>query len=195
MSSVAVRVLRVLLIAAAAAIAAGSTARASLMIPLELNELVKRSDHIAVVDVVSVTSAWDAKHERILSTIQLNVVEAWKGPAAPAARITVVQPGGTVDDITMVVFGLAQFKPGERTLLFLRGRMGAAAVVGMAQGRRPLTRDALTGKWMAEGPDRSGVAFTHPPGASSAAAIESTMRRRTLDEMREEIRGIVKAAR
>ena len=170
-------------------------AGASLMAPLDLTELVRRSDHIAVADVVSVQSAWDAKHERILSTITLSVVEAWKGPATPATRITIVQPGGTVDDTTMVVFGMSQFQHGERSLLFLRGTIGSAAVVGMAQGKRPLTRDPTTGKWIAEGPDRRGVAFTRLAGSSGdpAAAIESALRRRTLDQMREDLRAIIKA--
>ena len=37
-------------------------------------------------------------HERILTTIDLAVVESWKGGAAPATHFTVVQPGGTVGD-------------------------------------------------------------------------------------------------
>ncbi|HVR64463.1 MAG TPA: hypothetical protein VMU50_21330 [Polyangia bacterium] len=174
-------------------------ARASLMVPLDLTELVRRSDHIAVADVVSVQAAWDAKHERILSTIKLSVVEAWKGSATPATRITIVQPGGTVGDITMVVFGMSQFQPGERALLFLRGTMGAAAVVGMTQGKRPVTRDLATGKWMAQGPDRSGVVFTRPVGSGDPAAAvatpESALRPRTLDEIHEDVRTLIKAAR
>jgi hypothetical protein len=179
-----------------AVVAAAAPVRASLMVALDLSELVRRSEHIAVADVVSVESAWDAKHERILSTIKLDVVEAWKGPATPATRITIVQPGGTVDDITMVVFGMSQFRPGERSLFFLRGTMAAAAVVGMAQGKRALTRDPATGRWMAEGPDRSGVAFVRPPGAAGvAAAIDYELRRRPLDELHEDVRTLLKAAR
>ena len=197
MSNVTVRALKSLaVLTAVVVVGLSAPARASLMVPLDLTELVRRSDHIAVADVVSVEAAWDARHERILSTIKLDVVEAWKGSAAPATRITIVQPGGTVGDITMVVFGMSQFQPGERSLLFLRGTMSSAAVVGMTQGKRPLTRDAATGKWMAEGPDRSGVAFTRPTGnGDPAAAIAGALRRRTLDEMREDVRAIIKAAR
>jgi hypothetical protein len=173
-------------------------ARASLVMALDLAELVGRSDHIAVVDVVSVHSAWDPKHERILSTIQLDVLETWKGPATPATRMTIVQPGGTVGDITMVVFGLSKFQPGERTLLFMRGSVGAASVVGMAQGKRPIFRDVPTGRWMADGPDRAGALFVGPNGAPikpGAVSAENPFRRRPLDELRQDVRGILKAAR
>jgi hypothetical protein len=75
--------------------------------------------------------------------------------------------------------------------------MATAAVVGMTQGKRALTRDAATGRWMAEGPDRSGALLMRPPGATSAgsAAIDSALRRRPLDELHEDVRGILKAAR
>src|ERR1051325_11579085 len=56
-------------------------ARASIMVALELPDLVSRAERIAIVDVVSVRSAWDDKHERIYSTIDLSVVESWKGAA------------------------------------------------------------------------------------------------------------------
>ena len=79
----------------------------------------------------------------------------------------------------------------------MRETIVSAAVVGMAQRKRPLTRDPTTGKWMAEGPDRHGVAFTRLPGSSvnATAAIDSALRLRTLDEMGEARRTIIKAAR
>ncbi|HEX3697452.1 MAG TPA: hypothetical protein VH374_18915 [Polyangia bacterium] len=172
--------------------------QASLVVALDLSQLVSHADHIVVTDVVSVQAAWDAKHERIVSTIQLNVVESWKGPATPQSRITVVQPGGTVDDITMVVFGMTQFRPGERSLVFLRGSMTAASVVGMAQGKRALFREAATGRWMADGPDRSGALFLRPDAATPAAATaatENALRRRALDDLHQDIRAMMKAGR
>src|SRR5882757_4421596 len=93
----------------ALALAAALPARASLIVALDTPALVERSDHIAVVDVASVTAAWDEKHERILTTIELNVVEVWKGPMRPAAHLTIVQPGGTVGDMQMTVFGMTRF--------------------------------------------------------------------------------------
>ena len=61
---------------------------------LDLEAMVSRADHVAVVDVVSVTAAWDERHEQILSTIDAHCRRELEGQAAPATRLTVVQPGG-----------------------------------------------------------------------------------------------------
>lgn len=170
-------------------------ARASLVVALDLPQMVERADHVAVVDVQSVEAAWDEKHERILTTVDLSVVEALKGTMGPAMHVKVVQPGGTVGDVTMKVFGLTQFTPGERALVFLRGSQTGASVVGMAQGKRLLRRDVTTKRWMVQAPDRSGALFV-PPKASSSAAPVFDPRQRPLDDVRVEIRDLVgKASR
>jgi len=110
-------------------------AEASLVLALDTNELTKRADHIAVADVVSVKSDWDERHAKIHTTIELSVVESWKGGAQPASHITIVQPGGTVGDIAMVVFGLSQSVPGERALFFLRGKPSAAGDIRSVSGK------------------------------------------------------------
>lgn len=174
---------------------APAPARASLVVALDLPQMVERADHVAVVDVQSVEAAWDEKHERILTTVDLSVVEAWKGTMGPAMHVKVVQPGGTVGDVTMKVFGLTQFTPGERALVFLRGSQTGASVVGMAQGKRLLRRDVTTKRWMVQAPDRSGALFV-PPKASSSAAPVFDPRQRPLDDVRVEIRDLVgKASR
>jgi hypothetical protein len=175
-------------------LSASVPARASLIVALDTPAMVERSDHIAVVDVASVTAAWDEKHERILTTIGLDVVEVWKGPMAPAAHLTIVQPGGTVGDMQMTVFGMTRFAPGERALVFLRGTPAAANVVGMAQGKRLLTREAATGKWMVRAADPSGASFVRMNGAPAKAPIFDP-RPRTLEDLRGEIRDLVVKAK
>jgi hypothetical protein len=179
-----------------AALTVGSSpARASLVLALDLPVMVERAEHVAVVDVQSVEAAWDENHERILTTVDLSVVEAWKGTMAPAMHIKVVQPGGTVGDVTMKVFGLTQFTPGERALVFLRGTQTGASVVGMAQGKRLLRRDVTTKRWMVQAPDRAGAMFVPPARATSAAPVFDR-RTRPLDDMRVEILDLVgKASR
>lgn len=179
----------------AAVTMAPAPARASLVMALDLPQMVERAEQIAVVDVQSVEAAWDEKHERILTTVDLTVVEAWKGTMGPAMHVKVVQPGGTVGDVTMKVFGLTQFTPGERALVFLRGSQTSASVVGMAQGKRLLRRDLTTKRWMVQAPDRSGAMFV-PPKASSSASPVFDPRQRPLDDLRVEIRDLVgKASR
>ncbi|HET6282382.1 MAG TPA: hypothetical protein VFH73_15555 [Polyangia bacterium] len=175
--------------------AVSAAAYGSLVMALDLPALVAKSDHIAVADVLSVRAAWDERHERIESTIELAVVETWKGAMAPASHLTIVQAGGTVGDITMVVFGMSQFKAGERSLIFARGPVSSASVVGMSQGKRPLRREDPTGRWIVDGPDTSGVKLVRPqPQVSPATPVPPALvRARPLEELRDEVRGILKA--
>jgi len=142
-------------------------AHATVAVALSLGDLVRDADHVVVADIVSAKSAWDARHETIVTTVELAVVESWKGDTQPAEHIAFDQPGGTVGDVTMTVAGLSSFKPGERAVMFLRdvGRLprpakganrdvppsplGDAAlassvkrraltVVGLAQGKRAM---------------------------------------------------------
>jgi hypothetical protein len=168
-------------------------ADASLIVALDTPTMVKEADHIAVVDVVSVNAGWDAAHERILSTIELSVVETWKGTTTPASRVKIVQPGGTVGDMTMVVSGMTRFAPGERALVFLRGRPEAAAVVGMAQGKRALLKDSTTGRWLVRAPDRAGASFVRPAAPPVASTPLPVLDGRTqpLDDVRTEVRALV----
>lgn len=156
---------------------------ASIMLALELPDLVQKADHIAVVDVKSVRSDWDAKHERIYSTIELGVVDLWKttAPATGPSTLTIVQPGGTVGDISMVVMGMSRFVPGTRSLVFLRGQPNRAEVVGMSQGLHPLTFESTTKRWTVAPPALANVklipranAPVRPPAPASTAMIPTT---------------------
>ncbi|HMF41255.1 MAG TPA: hypothetical protein VKQ32_11185 [Polyangia bacterium] len=168
-------------------------ARASLVLALDLPTLVKRADHVAVVDVVSVKADWDAGHEQILSTIDLVVVDSWKGGAAPGSHLTVVQLGGTVGDLTQTVHGMTRFVPGERAVVFLTGRAEHASVVGMAQGKRQIQRDAATGRLFVRAPDRAGATFIRTTPASATAPVFE-VRARPLDELKADVRSLAVTA-
>jgi hypothetical protein len=140
---------RAALVAVLALAFQAAPAAASIVQALELPDLVQKADHIAVVDVVSLRSEWDAKHEQIFSTVDLKVVERWKGPGQPAeGHLTVIQPGGTVGDLTMTVTGLTSFTPGERAVVFLRGNADNARLLGLSQGKRPMQFDNGAGTWL-----------------------------------------------
>jgi len=179
-------------LAAAAALSilgAAATARASLVLALDLPTMVARAEHVAVVDVQSVKSGWDANHEQILSTIDLTVVESWKGGAAPGSHLTVVQIGGTVGDLTQTVHGMTRFVPGERAVVFLTGRADHASVVGMAQGKRQVRRDIASGRLFVHAPDRAGATFIRTTPASTTAPVFE-IRARPLDDLRSEVLGL-----
>ena len=139
--------------------------RASIVLALDLPRLVQEADHIAVVDVTSVHAAWDERHERIYSTIELNVVETWKAAAAEAAspdHLTIIQAGGTVGDIRMTVMGLGTFVPGERSLVFLRGPANHAQLVGMTQGKRSMRYESSSRHWLVAPPDLRQIKLVSP---------------------------------
>jgi len=167
-------------------------ARASLVLALDLPALVTRADHVAVVDVVSVKSDWDQHHEQILSTIDLTVVESWKGGAAPGTHMSVVQLGGTVGDMTQTVYGMTRFVPGERAVVFLAGNAAHASVVGMAQGKRLVQRDTTSGRLFVRAPDRAGGTFIRTTPASASAPIFE-VRARPLDELKLDVQSLAKA--
>jgi len=164
-------------------------ARASLVLALDLQTMVTRSDHVAVVDVSSVKSDWDAQHEQILTTIDLVVVESWKGTEAAGTHFTVVQPGGTVGDLTQVVHGMTHFVPGERAVVFLSGRADHAHVVGMAQGKRLVRRDASSGRFVVHAPDKAGATFIRTTPASNTSPVFET-HVRPIEDLRADVRNL-----
>ena len=192
-----------------------SPARASIVRSLDLSELVQQADHIAVVDVLSLRSEWDTRHERILSTVELKVVERWKGTGATTGgedRLTIVQPGGTVGDLSMTVTGMSTFAPGERAVVFLRGAANNARVLGMGQGKRPMQYDATARTWFLKvgglrdltvvksvGPaggtstlhnaPASGAPATNSPSTISTPRVQSTAR--GLDDFRAEVKTLL----
>jgi len=173
------------MLAPVAALAISSPASASLILALDLPTLVTRSEQISVVDVVSTKADWNATHDRIVTTIDVTVVDCWKGAAAPGSHVQIVQPGGTVGELTMRVEGMPHFQRGERALLFLRGKADQASVVGMAQGKRPVSREA--GRWMVIAPDRAGADFVATTPASRSIF---TVRPRPLEELRSDVRAL-----
>jgi len=200
----------------------GGSAQATVAQALALDDLVHEADDVVVADVVSSRAAWDARHETIVTTVELAVVESWKGGSLPNQHITFQQPGGTVDDVTMTVSGLSSFDAGERTLLFLRdvGKTRAAknapspttatrslTVVGLAQGKRhleavpadPATKGSPK-RWMVHPPSLAGLATVprngtgRPSVTSSALSSPSSSAPATIsiDEMRAKVFALLK---
>jgi hypothetical protein len=177
------------MLAPVAALAISSPASASLILALDLPTLVTRADQISVVDVVSIKPGWNAEHSRIVTTIDVAVVDCWKGTAAPGSHVQIVQVGGTVGELTMRIDGMPHFERGERALLFLRGKAERASVVGMAQGKRPVSREA--GRWIVSAPDRGGADFVRTTPASGGVF---TVRPRPLEDLRSDVRALVEAS-
>jgi hypothetical protein len=173
-----------------AALVISNAAAATLLIGLDLKDLAARANDIVVADVAAVSADWTADHRRIVTTIDLTVVEGWKGAATAGAHLRVVQPGGVVGNIAMHVDGMPRFSTGERALLFLRGGWQRAGVVGMAQGKRSIHRD-VSARWMVGGADRAGADLVHARGAPATSFADTGPRE--LEALREEVAADVRA--
>ncbi len=152
---------------------------------MALDQLVTSASQIVVGEVVSKNAAWDPSHRRIFSTIEIKTEECWKGSAREI--VTIVQPGGTVGEIEMTVHGMPSFTVGERVLLFLRGQT-KFQVVGMSEGKRPLSWDADGKQWLVESPSVADVVEVDGDGRLRHAAPVAKVH---LDSMREQVRKMV----
>ncbi len=163
--------------------------QASLILALDLPELVAQSDWVTVGEIVSVSAAWDKAHQRIWTTVQVYVAESWKGDTPADNTLTIIQPGGTVGDIELRVHGMPTFNPGERAVLFLRGdrTTATATAVGMTQGKRPLRFDPSGRRWWVDPGDGSGLVSLDPRGRAVAAPTQAPV---VLEAFRRKIKDI-----
>jgi hypothetical protein len=173
----------ILLVVVAVVSGSASGLRASFLRAMSLGELTNAADKIVVGTVSSANAAWDVQHRKIISTIEIEIEETWKGPPSASRRITIVQPGGSVGDIEMTVLGLPTFSAGEKSVLFLQGRL-RFQVVGMGQGKRALVWDGSGKQWLAEPPDTEGVVEPAP-----GAKLRQAKRGRSipLSDLREQV--------
>jgi hypothetical protein len=163
---------------------------ASMVLAMDLPELTARADRIVVAEVMSVRSGWDKRHERILSTVEIQVAEIWKGQMPGGGRLTLVQPGGSADGIEMRVHGLPAFTAGERAVLFLRGASPqSSALLGMGQGKRGMRFEAASKRWMVDGGDRSAAVTFDGQGRPQNVAPAPSL---PIDELRRQVRDLVK---
>jgi hypothetical protein len=110
-------------------------ARATMMMALELEQLVAQSDVIVVATTLGWKSRWGSRN-RIVTDVTLRVEESIKGSYHVNDTLVVTRLGGAIGDLGMRVEGVAVFYKGQKALVFLRHvpALGEYRVVGMSQG-------------------------------------------------------------
>ena len=126
--------------ALAATLLAAATASATVIIQLELTDLVKRSSTVFVGKAVKTHMHWTADRKHIVTDTTFQVGTPLRGSRS-RGQVTVRALGGVVDGIGMRVSGSPTFSKGEEVLLFTEQRGAHRYVVGMTQGAYRVTRD------------------------------------------------------
>lgn len=116
------------------AIAPFETATASVVRALDLEELTRKADCIAVAQVIHTEAVLNS--DRTISTwSRLRVQTRLQGETSMDEEIIIETWGGQIGDIGMQVEGEPSFAVGERVIVFARkGRETTLRAIGMGQG-------------------------------------------------------------
>lgn len=170
----------------------GGVASASVARSLDLAELVRRSDRVAVVTALEQRASWDS-YGRIVTDVTARVDELVKGDPSTASTLALRTLGGSIGDLGMRVEGEYALPIGERALVFLRrDASNRMRTVGLSQGVLRIER-------------RNGSDWVHPGGQGLALqrrvngqlveAPAALLQPRPLRDVIDEIRSLMGVAR
>lgn len=112
------------------------SARATLVQRMEVEDLTRASDLVAIAVVERVASGWDANGS-IRTRATMRIERVLSGGGAVPRTVEVTSFGGEVDGTSMDFPGNPRFETGERVVVFLapwEKRPGERQVVGAFQG-------------------------------------------------------------
>ncbi len=113
---------------------------ATVVEPATFEEKVGNSASVVLGKVVRTESKWDADHRYILTYSTFAVEKTLKG--TPSAEITVVTPGGAVDDIHQDTIGVPQFSVGSEHVVFTKNTRLGPTVLYFDQGAYDVASDS-----------------------------------------------------
>lgn len=133
---------------------------ATVMIPLDLNQLTDQADKIVLGHCINKRVYQTGK--MIWTEYTFQVYEVLKGEGIKEVKIR--QPGGELNGNGVMVPGTASFSPFEENLLFLdKEKEGSRDLVGWAQGRFKVYYDEKTkSKYTFQ--NLSGISFVKKNG-------------------------------
>jgi len=122
-----------------------STARATTLVPMDLDQLTDRATAIFVGTVVHSEVVVSADGSFPFTFVTFQVSSTLKGEVG--RQLTLRFHGGVTESRFVVVHGMPQFEQGETYLLFVDGDGTAASpVLGWTQGQYRFAREARSGK-------------------------------------------------
>ena len=123
-----------------------SQARATVVLPLPFEDLVREADYIVRAVVLSVSSEWrtTSGQKHIITRVKLDVREVLAG--TPPQPLELVMLGGQIGEVALVVDGVPRFQVGDEDILFVTGNgVQFCPLVAIMHGRYRVVRDAKTG--------------------------------------------------
>jgi hypothetical protein len=138
---------RFLFLAVALFIGIAAPARATTMLPMDLDDLVVEADGIVLGTIVDIESDWSINYTQnrslLYTTYTLLVERGLRGVESGTVRFRVV--GGDDGSTLLTVPGAPHFRQGDRVVLFLRAGIPDAIsdVVGMEQGKFTVVDDMI----------------------------------------------------
>ncbi|MGH9161850.1 MAG: hypothetical protein ACRD2X_17940 [Vicinamibacteraceae bacterium] len=118
-----------------------SATRATVVVPTDLNELVRESLAIVRGRVVSV-QARQGQGRQVERLVSLDVITYYKGDLGKSIVFRV--PGGTLGRYRTMVIGAPEYADGEEVVLFLNARGPSMPhVLGLFQGTYRVVEDAI----------------------------------------------------
>lgn len=107
---------------------------ATLILPRDLDTMVRSSTDIFRGKVASIESRWNDDKTLIVTDVRIDVTESFKGKSAPQASLELL--GGRVEDIALDVVGSPSFAVGEEVLVFATaGKDGRLRLPALAQDK------------------------------------------------------------
>lgn len=111
--------------------------------PVNLEELTRNSEVIAVGKVTGIKGEWDQNKTRIVTRVTVGVSEYLKGNAG--AVMTITSPGGEVDGVGEWYSHTARFQKDEDVVVFAeKDKKGNLRIARGEQGKLNIKKDAQT---------------------------------------------------
>ena len=142
-SGLARTILRCAAFAAIVVVVSAAAARATVVLPADLSDLVQGSTAIVHGRVTDVRAEWADGRRRIDSYVTVAVATYLKGSLGPTVTFKV--PGGEMGAYRSIMVGAPTFSAGEEVILFLGSRGPSVPyVLGLSQGVFRVIADPAT---------------------------------------------------
>jgi len=159
-----------------------------------LTELAQQADLVVVGHVANLEGQRVSDRAEITTRVTLVVNQQVKGLAEPGTSLDLQVAGGRIGDQLELVGGAPTFTMGEQVLVFLRhSSTNTLEVLGMAQGKYHIQRQAHSGElmatnhfdgiWLIDAYGQNGGFSTAKPTTVRAPLSTLTQQIRAMDAM------------